>query len=141
MTISSDKEVEKFRKVSAKNRKQGDDYENRMKRRLRLKKQRGSGCGVIEKEDLVGQDPRGEPVMVQAKSFSGKTITIKVEDLERLVRHAKDCTMISQSGTGVDLKYKVTGRRPVFVIGIVDQIFAGPKDWVLIPLEEWEKYE
>ena len=135
MTTSSEKEIEKFRGVSARNRKQGEDYENYIEYRLRLRKQAGSGCGTIEKEDHVGKDPRGKDIMVQAKSFSGKSITIKVEDLERLVQHAADC-QVFECGECVG-----EGREPVFVIGIVGQLFNGPKDWVLVPLEEWEKYE
>lgn len=123
MTISSEKEIEKFRKVSARNREQGEKYEDFVNRRLGLKKQAGSGCGHIEKEDHVGQDSRGKDIMVQSKSTSGKAVIIKVEDLERLVKHAADCN-----------------REPVFIVGIVNQLFSGPKDWVLVPLEEWEKY-
>ena len=72
--------------------------------------------------------------MVQTKSFSGKTISFKVEDLERLVRHARSCKAYE------DGEYVQDGRDPVFIIGIVEQLFDGPKDWVLVPLEEWEKY-
>lgn len=143
MTTSSDREVKKFRKVSAHNRKQGEDYEVYIERRLKLKRQRGSGCGTVEKEDLVGRGPRPkEFIMVQTKSFSGKTISFKVEDLERLVKHSTDCKvfehMTLDDGRKL-IEHVQDHREPVFIIGIVDQMFAGPKDWVLTSLEEWEK--
>lgn len=135
MTISSTEEIQKFRKVSAANRKQGDDFEGYIERRLGLTRQAGSGCGTLEKEDLVGEDPRGVDIMVQAKSHSGKTISIKIEELERLVKHAADCK-VYENGKCVG-----ESREPVWIVGIVNQMFAGPKNWVLVPLEEWEKYE
>ena len=124
MTTYSKEEIVKFRDVGARNRKQGEVHEDYVNRRLGLKKQRGSGSGHIEKEDHVGKDPRGHDIMVQSKSFSGKSITINIKSVERLVKHAADCS-----------------REPLFVISIVNQIFDGPKDWVLIPLKEWERHE
>jgi hypothetical protein len=145
MTTSSKEEIEKFRGVSAHNRKQGEDYEDYIERRLKLKRQRASGQGTIEKEDHVGRGPRpGEHIMVQTKSFSVATISFKVADLERLVRHARDCKVFEKMtlDDGTKLTEHVQDHRePVFIIALVDQLFDGPKDWVLVPLEEWEKYE
>ena len=135
MTISSTEQIEKGRKIGKQNRKQGDDYEDFIERRLHLTKQRGSGCGPVEKEDLVGKDPRGTDIMAQVKSHSGKAITIKVEELERVVKHAADCKVYEDGNHVSD------GREPVWIIGIVGGTFYGPRDWVLVPLEEWEKYE
>jgi hypothetical protein len=135
MTTSSTEEIKKFQAISAKNRKQGGDHEEFLERRLGLTMQRGSGCGPVEKEDLVGKDPRGQDIMVQAKSYSGKTVTIKIDDIERLVRHAAECKVFE------DRTYVSDGREPVFVVRIVREMFVGPTDWVMVPLEEWEKYE
>lgn len=135
MKTSSISKAEKFRRISASNRQQGEDHEAWIERRLRLRRQAGSGCGTREKEDLVGTDPRGKFIIVSAKSFSGKTITLKVADLERLVQHAAECAVYEEGHRVSD------EREPILIVGIVDQMFNGPTNWVLVPLEEWEKYE
>ena len=79
---------------------------------------RASGCGRVEKEDLIDGENLG-----QVKSSRGKSISVKIVDLERLVQHAKD-----------------RGKDPVFFLGYERPgPVMMPRKWALVPLEKWKK--
>jgi hypothetical protein len=84
--------------------------------------QPGSGCGRINKEDVVD-----DCVLMQAKSTRKETITVRFEDLWKLRQHA-----IS------------SGRSSAFAIGFVlegslNHGFFDHRIWIAMPLEEWSK--
>ena len=95
---------------------QGRKSEKAAASEVYLNIQRGSGCGVIDKEDLCGDNE-----LCQVKSFRGRSISFKVEDLEALVHNA------SQEEKDF-----------FFVIHLVTKtVVKAPRMWVAIPVDEW----
>lgn len=79
-----------------------------------MKRQPGSGCGRIFKEDLVD-----EVYLGQAKSTRSSRVSIGKKDLARLRKHAKD-------------------KKPMFVIGFYDDKYIREDDvWIAVPLRDW----
>jgi len=79
----------------------------------------GSGAGRIKGDGLLGFE-----WMLEKKSTAGKTITVRRDDIEKLVKQAWDAN-----------------REPVFVLEFETMKFAS-QQWAMIPLERLlELYE
>ncbi len=105
--------------TNRKNREQGKKGESDFASATGMKIQLASGCGKIEVEDLTDKDNLG-----QVKTSRGKSVAIKVVDIECLIQHARDAD----------------GKKPVMFVGFetLDLIMM-PRRWALIPLEEWKE--
>lgn len=108
----------KQKEVNRQNRVQGKKSEVEFAAVTGMTLQLGSGCGRVQMEDLVDSDNLG-----QVKSSRGKSVSVKVVDIERLVQHASDA-----------------GKKPVFFIGFesADPLLM-PRKWAMVPLGEWKK--
>ena len=73
-------------------------YEKRLLSKLGLKPAPGSGSGWIHKED-----GESDSLLVQLKSTEGKSITVKKQDVDDLLYHAR-----------------IAHKTPVFVLSFVD---------------------
>lgn len=81
-----------------------------------MKKQPGSGCGRLFKEDLVDLIYLG-----QAKSTRSPSLSIKLEDLERIAEHAEK-------------------KVPILFMGFFkDSQIWDDRIWVAMPLRHWTK--
>jgi hypothetical protein len=104
------------KKTNQQNKKQGDSFEGHLSRRLKMKRQPGSGCGRLFKEDLVDQVYLG-----QAKSTRAPSITIKLSDLNNVRTNAKEKT-------------------PILFIGFFkDTQIWDDRIWVAVPIRHWSK--
>jgi hypothetical protein len=99
--------------MGRKNREQGDDEEKMVAHLAMMSIQPGSGCGPIDKEDLICPFHFG-----QVKSTRTEKVSVSIKDLRVLEGRARE-----------------KKKKMVFFVS-----FVGPKvddRYALIPLEEW----
>jgi hypothetical protein len=114
--------VKKAKKVNQLNRAQGDRSEQNIARAVSLIRQEGSGCGIIHRQDLRSDD---YDILCQVKSTRTDRITIRMRDLEKLMKDARD-----RESNFVALFVDFVGPKPV----------RAPRTWALITQEEWKAW-
>lgn len=98
------------------NAKRGERFEDFLADYLGLRKQSGSGSGCIEREDLLGQG-----FLMQLKSTNKESISIKLDDLKKLMLHAEERDL-----------------DPVFAIGFERKNrFLPSRIFLAVPLPVW----
>jgi len=85
---------------------------------LSCSRQSGSGSGCIEREDL-----KDEGLLIQAKGTIGKSISIKLADIEKLILHAEEDSL-----------------DPAFVFGFERRgTFIPSRTFIAVPISVWMK--
>ena len=106
----------KRKEINMRNKARGDRFEKFLSDFLHLDRQIGSGSGCIEKEDL-----RNARFLFQLKGTKGKSFSVKLCDLEKLMASAKERDL-----------------DPVFVFGFERRDkFVPSRTFVAVPLSVW----
>lgn len=81
--------------------------------------QPGSGCGRIHKEDVTDCI-----YLMQAKSTKGDKVTVHLNDLKKLIKHASKAN-----------------KNPAFAIGFfVRTILSDDRMWIMMPIDQWIRH-
>lgn len=98
------------------NKARGNRFEEFLRGYLNLRRQLGSGSGCIEKEDLTDKER-----IFQLKATNGKSFSVKLCDLEKLMNSAQECDL-----------------DPVFAFGFErGGKFVPSRTFVAVPLSVW----
>jgi Holliday junction resolvase len=95
----------------------GNAFERFLSNYLGAEIQRGSGSGLIDREDLI----LGDDFLCQLKATSKASMQVKSSALKKLVQNAERA-----------------GRSPLFIIGFEENgVFTPSRVFVAVPLGDW----
>jgi len=105
-------------RINKENRERGDQLEDLIEWLLSGSRQSGSGSGCIEREDL-----KADGLLIQAKGTNGKSISVKLADIEKLILHAEEDSL-----------------DPAFVFGFERRgKFIPSRTFIAVPISVWMK--